>query len=152
MAKQIPIPTRGQPVDAEFLSKIAQSVNELSTAVDQRKGKSFVKATPESKGSSKSTANTSFFASTFQVNIPSENVDETTKGEATVTFSEVAFDGPPVVTATAVVFGDTSEGAKNAIVTISDITKAGCKVNVRFSTKGLVKTLYVHVIAIGMTP
>lgn len=150
MAKILPTPSRGQPIDAAFLFDLTNTVNDLLKAVDQRKGKTYVQPT-ESKTvvSQKSTANTSFFASTFKVSVPSEDVSIDTKGEATIDFSGIAFDGPPVVTATPVIFGEITDASRSAILTISNITKAGCKVNVRFANPGTVRNLYVHVIAVG---
>ena len=66
-------------------------------------------------------------------------------------FSGIAFDGPPVVTATPVIFGDITDATNSAIVTISNITKSDCMVNVRFATPGTVRNLYVQVIAVGTT-
>ena len=151
MAKILPTPSRGQPIDAAFLFELTNAVNDLIKAVDQRKGKTHIKpTTTESLVSTKSTSNTSFFASTVKVKLESENITLDSKGEADVKFSEIAFDSPPVVTATPVIFGDVTDATKTAIVTISDITKAGCKVNVRFSSPGTVRNLFVQVIAVGV--
>jgi hypothetical protein len=151
MAKILPTPSRGQPIDAAFLFELTNAVNDLIKAVDQRKGKTYVKPTNTgSLVSTKATSNTSFFASTVQVKLESENITLDSKGEAEVKFSEIAFDGPPVVTATPVIFGDVTDATKTAIVTISDITKAGCKINVRFAAPGTVRNLYVQVIAVGI--
>jgi hypothetical protein len=150
MAKILPTPSRGQPIDAAFLFELTNAVNDLIKAVDQRKGKTYVKATnTQSVVSTKATSNTSFFGSTVKVKLDSENVSTDSKGEADVKFSEIAFDGPPVVTATPVIFGDVTDATKSAIVTISDVTKAGCKVNVRFAAPGTVRNLHVQVIAVG---
>jgi hypothetical protein len=100
----------------------------------------------------RATANTSFYATTALIKPDSENVSTSTKASAEIKFSEIAFDGPPVVTATIVVPTDSTTGVEQtAIVTVSDINKAGCKVNVRFAGSGIVKELYVQVIAVGLT-
>lgn len=148
----LPTPSKGQPIDAAFLFALTERVNDLTKAVDLRKGKTYVKATnAESAVSTKATANTSFFASTFKVNVPSEEVSIATKADVKAVFSGIAFDGPPVVTATPVIFGDITDATNSAIVTISNITKSDCMVNVRFATPGTVRNLYVQVIAVGTT-
>jgi hypothetical protein len=150
MATTIPIPTRGQPVDAAFLSQLASAVNEILRNIDLRKGKTYVKATnTQSVVATTATANTSFFATTELVKIDSPEVSTSTKGSAQIKFSPIAFSGPPVVTATPVIIGSVTDAATTAIVTISDVNQAGCTVNVRFATPGTVKDLYVQVIAVG---
>lgn len=152
MAKIIKTPTRGQPVDAALLSEIAEAVNDITRNIDLRKGKSYVKGTgTQSLVTTKSTANTSFYATTVKVKIDSENVTTSSKGEAEVRFTEIAFDGPPVVTATIVIPTESKGGVEHtAIVTVSDINKASCKINVRFAASGTVKEMLVQVIAVGL--
>lgn len=150
MAKILPTPSRGQPIDASFLFELTNTVNDIIKAIDQRKGKTYIKPSL-SNGviSQKSTANSSFFASTFQVSPPSEKVGVDTTVSVDVSFSGLAFDGPPVVTATPIISGEVTDASKSAVVTISDITKAGCKAHILFAKDGTVKNLYIHVIAIG---
>jgi hypothetical protein len=113
MAKILPTPSRGQPIDAAFLFELTNAVNDLIKAVDQRKGKTYVKSTnTQSVVSTKATSNTSFFGSTVKVKLDSENVSTDTKGEADVKFSEIAFDGPPVVRKEFAIYWDASQASK----------------------------------------
>jgi hypothetical protein len=152
MAKIIPTPSRGQPIDAAFLFEITNAVNDLIKAVDQRKGKTYVKpTTTQTLVETRSTSNTSFHASTVKIDLSSETVTLDTKAVIPIDFSKIAFDGPPVVTATPVIIGDPTPATETAILTLSNITKGGCNVNVRFASPGEVKNLHVQIIAVGLT-
>lgn len=146
--KIIQVPTKGQPVDSSLLSDMATAINALIGMVDQRKGRTYVQPdSTESKNTNKATANASFFASTAKLTPTSETVSVDTKLSQNVNF-KIAFDGPPVVTATITTLGEDVD-IPSATVIVSKITKASCTVTVKFTSPGKVKDIYVHVIAVG---
>jgi hypothetical protein len=151
MADTVPLPSRGQPVDTAFLYTLAKGVNDLGKKVDDRKGKSYIKARPTDpaqKGSS--TANTSIFASVFSVEPTTSTVDATSAAvSVTIDFNGIAFETAPVVSATPVTIGDGAEVNKTAYVTITDLKTTQCTAHVKFTGTGTVKNLYLHVIAVG---
>jgi len=146
--KQIPVPTRGQPIDSSFLNEMVNVINNNATAMGGRKGLALVKPTPTTPGTKTSTSNMSIFASAFQFSITSSSVNETTSiPTLDINFGDIKFEIPPVVTATLVT---SDPGGQNAAVTISEVNTSGCKATVKFFAQGEVKSLYVHVIAIGV--
>lgn len=148
MTDKIPTPTKGQPIDASFLYKLVDKVNEIVVNVDNRKGKTYVQP-KKATSSVRSTANSSFHASTWEVFATSSEVTTSTVVPIKISFSGIVFDGPPVVSATPIIDGEATPAAKSAIVTISDINKAECQAHVSFTTSGTVKNLFLHVIAVG---
>lgn len=148
MTKQLPTPTKGQPIDASFLYELVNKVNEIGRSLDNRKGKAYVES-KRGTSSTRSTANSSFHASTHEVFATSSEVTTSTVVVVDIKFSKIVFDGAPVVVATPIIDGEATAAAKSAIVTISDINKAECKAHVSFTISGTVKNLYLHVIAIG---
>lgn len=146
--------SKGQPIDASFIVDMSTAIDNLATKVDTKKGIAYVQSDPSTKNAiTKSTANVSFFASVVKVKLNSETVNQTSSDTFSIDFGTgVTFDGPPVVTATPVIATDASVAAKSASVVLSEITKAGCTATVTYGVAGSIKDLYLHVIAIGVTP
>lgn len=151
---KVDVPSRGQPIDAKFINDIATSLNATIDNLSARRGKTYVKPSETATDIVvRSTANASIFASTFKVTLESAQVNQSTTSTVEVKFSGNGFSEfayLPVVTATPVMLGAADPTAKYAIATISDITKAGCNVNISFAKEGTVNSLYVQVIAVGI--
>lgn len=149
MANKVPLPTRGQPIDSSFLYKIAEAINSLVTTVDSRRGKAYIKPTPTTTNANTvSVTNASMFASVFPVEVTT-SVETTATVAVPIKFTGVAFQAPPVITATPITIGTGSEVNKSASVTIQDLTVSGCTAYVKFSSAGSIQNLHIHVIAIG---
>jgi hypothetical protein len=145
----ISVPSRGQPIDSAFLHQMANAINTLGANFALRKGKTFIKSSSSTPGSPRPTANSSIHASVVQVPLTSEKVDSSTKISVKISFAEVGFDGPPVITATPIVEDATQQGAFYAIATVANVSKQECTVNITFASQAELKSLSVSVIAIG---
>jgi hypothetical protein len=149
MLTEISPPTKGQPIDASYLFELTRAVNTIIKTIDLRRGTTYVKPdTTNSVVATKSTANTSFNASTHPISPPTE-VTAATTFSVRIDFKGTTFDGPPVVTATPVISGTATDATKSTTVVLSGIDKGGFTANFKWSVAGPVKDLYLQVIAIG---
>jgi hypothetical protein len=135
---QISLPETGQPIDLNYITQIASSINELTTTVNSRNS-----VASSINNVSKLNNNLRFFGGTFRINKTKVAAGET--AEANFTYGP--FDGIPVVTASIVQNGP----SPLADVFLKDVTNSTARAIVVFRTNAAVN-VSLNLIAIGIAP
>ncbi len=135
---QISLPETGQPIDLNYITQIASSINQLTTTVNSRNS-----VASSINNVSKLNNNLRFFGGTFGINKTKVSAGET----AEATFQYGPFDGIPVVTASIVQNGK----SPLADVFLKDVTNSTARAIVVFRTNSAVN-ISLNLIAIGIAP
>ena len=143
----LPVPERGQPLDVTYIYQIVKAVNDLSTQASTSINKYVTVDTPNAGKQSVKTSEARIIGGYVSVT----NGGTQTAGSA-LTFSysfPTEFKFAPIVTATPVNIGTTSDAGKDVIVTISSITTSSIEGSVKFNVGG-VTSVGINIIAIGI--
>jgi len=141
----IEVPSRGQPIDYNYMYKIVDQINTLTAAIAPRSVDS--KFNDGTNTVTLRTGNLVIIAGYYDVTKVSKS--ETLDSEETFTYDfGVTFKYPPIVVAT-VVAKDVSAASKSAEVVITGTTTSQTLGAVRFRTKGDAN-VGVNIIAIGV--
>lgn len=136
-------PSRGQPLDVDYISQIATQVNQLTTLVGDKSTAYSNVNTVSAK-----TSDLKFFATTVNVSAATNN----TSGDVVdYTFNYPAFKGIPIITATVVSGTTTATINESATVSVKNPGSQGATIRVRYYTNGTLN-INVNIIAIGLSP
>lgn len=143
---RIPLPNRGQPLDANYIYEIARALNELSeegSALAQ--GNNFFFLGKDATPRSSKIYGAQVYASVKTLSSQNVNVSET----YSITFDfQPGFAYPPVVQATIENTGETNTVA-DATINIQNVTTTSATAVVKFATGGS-SSINVHLTAIGL--
>ena len=137
MAKSIPTPSTGQPLDVAYIGDIVNTVNTLISDVASSKGKDSTV-----KDETKKTSELKFFATTKTISNPAV----TAGGSQTFDIPLSGFKYAPVITVTPV----TSTSGFDVTVSMSSVTSANATGIVKFGSSGVV-SVDINIIAIGIS-
>jgi hypothetical protein len=143
---KISLPERGQPLDVEYISRLASAINSLSDAATPSLYKYFTVDTKTVSKESVKIAESRILGAYIEVGTTST----VTKGK-TVDFSYdfSGFKYAPVVTATPQIVGNATSAGKNVSVVIKSITTSKVEGVVTFNESGDV-AIAVNLIIIGI--
>lgn len=134
-------PSRGQPLDVDYIGQIATQVNQLTTLVGDRST-----SYSSVNGVSVKTSELKVFATTINVtaatNIASGDIVD-------VTVSYPSFKGVPVITAT-IVSGTSSNIGDDATVVFKNISSQQATMRVKYNYSGTIN-INVNVMAVGFS-
>ena len=136
-------PSRGQPLDVDYIGQIATQVNQLTTIVGD-------KSTAYSNINTVSvkTSDLKIFATTVNVSAASNNA----AGDVVdYSFNYPAFKGIPIITATVVSGTTTAKINESATVSINNPGSQGATLRVRYYTNGTLN-VNINIVAIGLSP
>jgi hypothetical protein len=136
--KNIPTPNRGQPIDVDYISQIANQVNAIGNLVDNATSYSTIGTV------SRRTNELKIVAKTVQY---TKQADEKSSSSITVTFPP--FNGIPIATATVVASSDVGD---SATVVIKELTSQSASLKVDFGDATGQASINVNFIAIGLPP
>ena len=143
----LPVPERGQPLDVTYIYQIVKAVNDLSTQASTSINKYVTVDTPNAGKQSVKTSEARIIGGYVSVT----NGGTQTAGSA-LTFSysfPTEFKFAPIVTATPVNIGTTSDAGKDVTVTLSAITTSGVAGTVKFNVGGDT-SIGVNLIIVGI--
>jgi hypothetical protein len=136
--KNIPTPNRGQPIDVDYISQIANQVNAIGNLVDNATSYSTVGTV------SRRTNELKIVAKTVQY---TKQADEKASESISITFPP--FNGIPIATATVVASSDVGD---SATVVIKELTSQSASVKVDFGDATGQASININFIAIGLPP
>ncbi len=148
MAKVIPLPTRGQPLDVSFIYDLAEGVNNLAAGLASQKGSVDVKGQTDTAKRSVKTVNSTMFA-TYVKAVENKSFGAGDTFTASVDYN-YGFASPPVVIATPVLDKNSLVVGKTASVVITDVTTSQAQFSIRFADAGSNVTLGLNVLIIGI--
>jgi hypothetical protein len=149
MAKVIPLPTRGQPLDVSFIYDLAEGVNSLTAGLASQKGSVNVKGQTDKSTNSAKTVNSTIFA-TYVNAVENATIQQGQIVALKPIDFNYGFSTPPIVIATPVADKNSLVVGQSATVVLTDVTTSQAKLSVRFAESGNAVTLGVNVLIIGI--
>jgi hypothetical protein len=143
---KIPLPERGQPLDLSYVYQIAQTVNELASQLSPTTARYTNIDTVSAGTQSIRTSDARIVGGYLTV---ANNSTTSPDGEGSFSYNFNDFAYAPVVTATPILVGDTTESGKDITVVITRVTTNRVEGIVRFNTIG-VASVGVNLIAVGI--
>lgn len=137
-------PERGQPLDISYLYQIADSINELNSALAPSRSMSVVDNKNVGDPTTASIHNLSFFAST--ISLSPGKVNDKSSQDWSIEFQNT-FSYAPIVTAT--VKSAKSTTGSNIVVMLSEVTSNKASGTVYYNVEGNI-SIEINVIAIGI--
>lgn len=134
--KNIPTPNRGQPLDVDYISQMANQINAIGNLVDNATAFSTVGTISRRTNELKIVAKTISY---------SKQADEKASDSISVTFPP--FNGIPIATATVVSSSDVGDSAS---VVIKELTSQSASLKVDFGDKTGVAAININFIAVGL--
>lgn len=150
MAKVIPLPTRGQPLDVSFIYDLAEGVNNIAAGLASQKGTVDVKSQTDTSKKSVKTSNATIYAAYAKVITNKKvNANDTFTTEEPFIFN-YNFSAPPIVIATPVVDANSLVAGKTASVVVTSVTTSKAEFSVRFADGGDNVTAGLNILVIGI--
>lgn len=134
--KNIPTPNRGQPLDVDYISQMANQINAIGNLVDNATAFSTVGTVSRRTNELKIVAKTVSY---------SKQADEKASESISITFPP--FNGIPIATATVVA---SSEVGDAATVVIKELTSQSASLKVDFGDRTGVAAININFIAVGL--
>lgn len=134
--KNIPTPNRGQPLDVDYISQMANQINAIGNLVDNSTAYSTVGTISRRTNELKIVAKTVSY---------SKQADEKASESISITFPP--FNGIPIATATVVA---SSEVGDAATVVIKELTSQSASLKVDFGDRTGVAAININFIAVGL--
>lgn len=134
--KNIPTPNRGQPLDVDYISQMANQINAIGNLVDNSTSYSTVGTISRRTNELKIVAKTVSY---------SKQADEKASESISITFPP--FNGIPIATATVVA---SSEVGDAATVVIKELTSQSASLKVDFGDRTGVAAININFIAVGL--
>lgn len=134
--KNIPTPNRGQPLDVDYISQMANQINAIGNLVDNATAYSTVGTISRRTNELKIVAKTISY---------SKQADEKSSESISITFPP--FNGIPIATATVVA---SSEVGDAATVVIKELTSQSASLKVDFGDRTGVAAININFIAVGL--
>lgn len=143
---KIPLPARGQPIDAVYLHTIATAVNELANQVSSATFNFTTVDTPEAGRQAVQTAQAMIHAGSVRVTSNEHVIRDT--GKQWHIDLPPGFKFAPSVTATVVNVGATTTG-NDVTCTVTNVTKSRVDGTIKFASSGTA-SIDINVQAIGI--
>lgn len=134
--KNIPTPNRGQPLDVDYISQIANQVNTIGNLVDNATAYSTVGTVSRRTNELKIVAKTVAYT---------KQADEKASTSISITFPP--FNGIPIATATVVASSDVGDSAS---VVIKELTSQSASLKVDFGDRTGQAAININFIAVGL--
>ena len=143
----LPVPERGQPLDVTYIYQIVKAINDLSTQISPSTYKYVTVDTPTSGKQSVKASEARIIGGYVQVTTSTTQTAGSSK-----TFSYpfgTDFKFAPIVTATPVSIGTSSDAGKDVVVTLSSVTTSSIEGSIKFNIGGIT-SVGINLIAIGI--
>jgi hypothetical protein len=143
----LPVPERGQPLDVTYIYQIVKAVNDLSTQASTSVNKYVTVDTPNAGKQSVKTSEARVIGGYVRV---TNGESQTAGSSRTFSYSfPTEFKFVPIVTATPVSIGNSSDAGKDVVVTLSSVTTSSIEGSVKFNLGGIT-SVGINLIAIGI--
>lgn len=146
---QISLPEKGQPLDIDYLSEIASSINEINQELGPKNAAAVSRIAGPDSSRTESIKTSSVKIHAIQVPVASGKVSAGGIVTRTVEFSP-NFLYPPIVTVTPIIRAYRDQ-SKNCIATIEGVNTAGVDIVFTFTANADNVSVDAHIIAIGQT-
>lgn len=141
----IPQPSKGQPIDSSYITKIVTTINDIVTKISSKFSNSNIYSSTLGTKAAIRTTDLVFVGGYEKV---SNATGSTTNEVSQIHQFGVTFAYPPVVTATPVII-NTSFSGKTVSVYVKDVTTSSATVVVKFSTVDTPE-VGINLIAVGL--